>query len=196
MDQRTDRLVLDNLGLIGAMANKLNLVPSLIEGAVAEGTIALVLASQRFIPGRIGKSGLPVKFSTFACTYIRGYMLTFLKRQKHAARLKSFPWADMEDGAAEQIDPPERLRASTADVLSDMEQVAALLSSLSPRVRKIVRLRYGIGGPPHTLQEVGEIVGVTRERVRQIVLAARRSMRRVGRLQEWLTAVDVSSPAR
>jgi RNA polymerase primary sigma factor len=44
------------------------------------------------------------------------------------------------------------------------------LESLAPREREIVRLRYGMNetGKEYTLQEVGEIFGVTRERIRQI----------------------------
>ena len=47
-----------------------------------------------------------------------------------------------------------------------MEQV---LGSLTEREQKVLRLRFGIGdGYPRTLEEVGEMFSVTRERVRQI----------------------------
>jgi RNA polymerase primary sigma factor len=47
---------------------------------------------------------------------------------------------------------------------------SALLNMLSPREQQIVRLRYGLNesGKEYTLQEVGEIFQVTRERIRQI----------------------------
>lgn len=49
------------------------------------------------------------------------------------------------------------------------DYVAELLSPLSPRERQVIEMRFGIGNSgDHTLEEVGEIMGVTRERVRQI----------------------------
>jgi RNA polymerase primary sigma factor len=49
------------------------------------------------------------------------------------------------------------------------EQAVKFLIRLTPRERKIIRLRFGIGsGRSHTLAEVGEQLSITRERVRQI----------------------------
>ena len=50
------------------------------------------------------------------------------------------------------------------------EKVAEVLSSLSDREQKIVRMRFGLdnGGKSHTLEEVGQQFAVTRERIRQI----------------------------
>ncbi len=49
------------------------------------------------------------------------------------------------------------------------EQLAEILSTLSEREQKIIRMRFGIGGErPHTLEEVGAEFSVTRERIRQI----------------------------
>jgi RNA polymerase sigma factor (sigma-70 family) len=48
---------------------------------------------------------------------------------------------------------------------------------LSPKEQKVLTLRYGLDGEPaHTLEETGVIVGVTRERVRQLEARARRRM--------------------
>ena len=49
------------------------------------------------------------------------------------------------------------------------EQMGNVLSTLSRREEKVIRLRFGLGdGCPRTLEEVGSIFNVTRERVRQI----------------------------
>ncbi|MEV8342889.1 RNA polymerase sigma factor [Streptomyces niveus] len=49
------------------------------------------------------------------------------------------------------------------------EHLEAVLSTLGERERKVVQLRYGLAdGRPRTLEEIGRIFGVTRERIRQI----------------------------
>ncbi|WP_255951425.1 RNA polymerase sigma factor [Streptomyces odontomachi] len=49
------------------------------------------------------------------------------------------------------------------------EHLEAVLSTLKERERKVVQLRYGLAdGRPRTLEEIGRIFGVTRERIRQI----------------------------
>ena len=66
--------------------------------------------------------------------------------------------------ADEQGDPEEQ---SMERFLT--EQVDAALSSLAPRDAKVLRLYFGLdGGREHTLEEIGGMLGVTRERVRQL----------------------------
>jgi RNA polymerase primary sigma factor len=49
------------------------------------------------------------------------------------------------------------------------EHLNAVLATLSPREAGVVRLRFGLtGGQPRTLDQIGKIYGVTRERIRQI----------------------------
>jgi RNA polymerase primary sigma factor len=49
------------------------------------------------------------------------------------------------------------------------QHLEAVLSTLGERERKVVQLRYGlVDGRPRTLEEIGQIFGVTRERIRQI----------------------------
>lgn len=59
------------------------------------------------------------------------------------------------------------------------EQIAEILTTLSEREQKIIRLRFGIGGGrPHTLEEVGMEFSVTRERIRQIEAKALAKLRK------------------
>jgi RNA polymerase primary sigma factor len=51
---------------------------------------------------------------------------------------------------------------------AEIEQVRALLGSLNSRERMILRARYGLGGPEQSLRDVGEQLGLSAERVRQI----------------------------
>jgi RNA polymerase primary sigma factor len=70
------------------------------------------------------------------------------------------------------------------------EEVTKLLSGLSLRERRILELRYGLANQgPLTLHEIGEAVGLTRERVRQIEGEALQKLRdrsRRARLQDYL----------
>lgn len=59
------------------------------------------------------------------------------------------------------------------------EQVQSVLSTLSDREQKIVRMRFGLdGGKSHTLEEVGQEFAVTRERIRQIEAKALTKLRK------------------
>lgn len=58
------------------------------------------------------------------------------------------------------------------------EQVDEVLSTLTPREAEVMRLRFGLeDGRPYTLEEVGEKLGLTRERIRQIQTQALRRLR-------------------
>ena len=62
------------------------------------------------------------------------------------------------------------------------EQTARVLSTLSPREERVIRLRFGLeDGSEHTLEEVGKNFDVTRERIRQIEAKALRKLRNVSR---------------
>lgn len=71
------------------------------------------------------------------------------------------------------------------------EQIGDVLSTLTDREKKVLRLRFGIGdGYPRTLEEVGNIFKVTRERVRQIEAKALKKLRhptRSRRLKNFLS---------
>lgn len=59
------------------------------------------------------------------------------------------------------------------------EDIDVVLSQLGDRERRVIELRYGIiGDEPLTLVEIGKCIGVTRERVRQIEIAAINKLRR------------------
>jgi len=89
----------------------------------------------------------------------------------------------IEDG--DSTTPEE---SATAQLLK--EQVQAILSTLSDREQKIVKMRFGLeNGKSHTLEEVGREFAVTRERIRQIeakALAKLRKHKDAKKLHEYL----------
>eukprot|EP00741_Cyanophora_paradoxa_P014702 tig00020816_g14180.t1 len=74
---------------------------------------------------------------------------------------------------SECLQPDEQLERTM--LREDLENV---LATLKARERDIIRMRYGlVDGSPKTLNEIGEIVGLTRERIRQIEQSAMRKLK-------------------
>jgi RNA polymerase primary sigma factor len=87
-----------------------------------------------------------------------------------------------EDGDAslgDLIAAPDAIDPHSAAEASDLKGVVLeAISGLTPREERILRMRFGIGGmDEHTLEEVGQIFGVTRERIRQIEARALMKLR-------------------
>ena len=61
------------------------------------------------------------------------------------------------------------------------EVTRKVLATLTPREEQILRMRFGIGQTDCTLEEVGKLFAVTRERIRQIEAKALRKLRQTGR---------------
>jgi len=88
---------------------------------------------------------------------------------------------------------PGPVEAAALEMLKD--RVREVLGTLGSREQEILKLRYGIdGGRPYTLEEVGRLFGVTRERVRQIELHAMRKLQAPARAA--LLAGFLESPGR
>jgi RNA polymerase primary sigma factor len=86
------------------------------------------------------------------------------------------------DGTAELIDLIEDDSSHAPDVqiaeTLKNERIGKLLDKLDERERKILQLRFGLGNDdPHTLEEVAQQFGITRERVRQIEASSLKKIR-------------------
>lgn len=79
--------------------------------------------------------------------------------------------------ATDAVDPQAAAEAGAL-----RRAVAEALDGLTPREQRILRMRFGIGGTAdHTLEEVGKVFGVTRERIRQIEAKALAKLRHPAR---------------
>jgi RNA polymerase primary sigma factor len=193
------RLVESNLRFVVSYAKRYRGLGVSFLDLIHEGNLGLIEAAKRFDPTR------KVKFITYAVWWIREAMMHVLSEQTRAF---SFPpklffvlgtGADdvslnepvTPDGSRrfgdtllqEQVPPVEQEMIRQAD----LDQLAAALSDLDGKEREVVRLRFGLeDDEPRTLQEIGDRMRLSRERVRQIESRAKEKLRRSARLRSHL----------
>ena len=102
------------------------------------------------------------------------------------------PIGEEEDSHLGDFIPDEEAQVPAEAAYQSLlrEQLSEVLSTLTPREEKVLRLRFGLeDGRPRTLEEVGKEFNVTRERIRQIEAKALRKLRhpsRSKRLKDFL----------
>jgi RNA polymerase primary sigma factor len=154
---------------------------------IHEGNLGLLEAARRFDPDR------NVKFITYAVWWIRQAISHALSGQMRVLAVPDKLWRLTAIGADVSLSEHD-LRDRTAESLVEdslLHQAVALrvrgaLEELETREREVVELRYGLDrdGEVRTLQEVGALLRLTRERVRQIEADAKRKLQRSKRAEE------------
>lgn len=103
------------------------------------------------------------------------------------------PIGEEEDSSLGDFIEDKRI-ISPADAVMSVtlsEQTRSVLSTLTPREEKVLRMRFGIGEKSdHTLEEVGQDFFVTRERIRQIEAKALRKLRHPSRAKLLKSYID------
>jgi len=156
-------LVRTNLALVLAMAKRTRLGQVDFAEVVSEGNMALLRAVDKFNVER------GFKFSTYACRAIlKAFSRTSLKASKHRTR---FPVEFEPD--LEKSDWSDRKRETIEEECVDELKVIVErnLADLSSVEQTVIRQRFNWKEEQEsalTLEEVGRIIGVTKERVRQI----------------------------
>ena len=153
-----------NLALVLAMAKRTRMSEVDFADLVSEGNMALLRSVDKFDCGR------GFKFSTYACRAIlKAFSRQGMKLSKYRQR---FP-TDF-DPALEKSNHLETLRR-THELEAAAEVKYIVLSNdaeLTNVEQTVIHHRFGLGedagGDPMTLEQVGQIIGVTKERVRQI----------------------------
>jgi len=161
-----------NLGLVLAMARRLPAGRVDFPEMISEGNMALLRGIDKF---NVSKG---FKFSTYAC---RAILKAFSRSGMKATRYRSLfpvgfePDLERSNHAAEQ---------AAYDEQGCVEQVRSIFhdnrSGLSELERRVIEKRFSIDDPdakPLTLQQLGKLVGLTKERVRQIQIHALAKMR-------------------
>jgi RNA polymerase primary sigma factor len=106
----------------------------------------------------------------------------------------SKPIGDDEENQMFSIiaDPQFSTTSGKASFVYLQDQVERILSTLSQREEDVIRLRFGmVDGLPRTLEEVGLIFNLTRERIRQIEAKALRKLRHKSRCEKLRDCVDL-----
>ena len=154
-----------NLALVLAMAKRTRMSEVDFGELVSEGNMALLRAVEKFDIAR------GFKFSTYAC---RAILKAFSRIAMKTSRYRqAFP-AEF-DPAMERSNYLETRRAETEqDAVEELQRIIGENRALLSDVEKtVIESRFGImpvgqEGSPMTLEEVGKVIGVTKDRVRQI----------------------------
>ena len=103
------------------------------------------------------------------------------------------PVGDEEDSSlGDFIADENALQPVDSAIHSNLKETCTrILSSLTPREERVLRMRFGIGmNTDHTLEEVGQQVNVTRERIRQIEAKALRKLKHPSRSKKLRSFLD------
>ena len=152
-----------NLALVLAMAKRTRLGDVDFPEIVSEGNMALLRAVDKFNVDR------GFKFSTYACRAIlKAFSRTAMKHSRHRTRFPVEFEPDMEQ--SDWID--KKRDVVEEDCIDELKQIVDRnLADLSDTEQTVIRRRFNWqqkDESPMTLEEVGQIIGVTKERVRQI----------------------------
>ena len=115
-----------------------------------------------------------------------------LKIAKEPISLETPIGEEKDSSLGDFIADEEAINPSEAVVGSNLaDQTRKVLSTLTPREEKVLRMRFGIGGKSdHTLEEVGQDFNVTRERIRQIEAKALKKLRHPSRAKQLESFVE------
>jgi RNA polymerase primary sigma factor len=198
-DNAMTRLVEANLRFVVSCAKRYRGHGVSLLDLIHEGNLGLIEAARRFDPSR------NVKFITYAVWWIREAMMHVLADQTRAFSFPPKLFATLHGTVSDvSLNDPvsgrgDRPGGELADVLaldlvppiedemihqSDLDELTAALRDLDGKEREVVRLRFGLGDDePRTLQEIGDRLHLSRERVRQIESRAKEKLRRSQRLR-------------
>jgi RNA polymerase primary sigma factor len=126
--------------------------------------------------------------------------ITLLKSVSRKPASLDSPLGDDEGSTLGEVVPDEKAanpyeRLQSKSLVGDVNSV---LAQLEPREADIIRLRFGLEGlEPLTLEEVGDKIGVTRERVRQLQEQALRQLRKnMSSMEKQRTVEEIKEEQR
>lgn len=197
------RLVESNLRFVVSYAKRYRGLGVAFIDLIHEGNLGLIEAAKRFDPAR------NVKFITYAVWWVREAMMHVLSDQTRAFSFPPKLFAVLHSAPEDvSLNEPvgagagdDRSTRELADLLpqeqiaiedemihqADLDELASALSDLDGKERQVMSLRFGLeDDQEHTLQEIGDRLHLSRERVRQIEARAKEKLRRSAKLRSHL----------
>ena len=147
-------------------------------------TINKLIRTSRYLVQELGRDPTPEEIAE-RMDYPVEKVKKVLKIAKEPISLET-PIGDEEDSSLGDFIEDKKAVAPAEEVINTKlsEQLAIVLSDLTPREEQVLRKRFGIAEKSdHTLEEVGKLFNVTRERIRQIEAKALRKLRHPVRSQ-------------
>ena len=141
-------------------------------------TINKLVRTSRYLVQELGRDPSPEEIAE-RMDYPLEKVKKVLKIAKEPISLET-PIGDEEDSSLGDFIEDKKAVAPAEEVVNSKlsEQISKVLSELTPREEQVLRKRFGIGEKSdHTLEEVGKLFNVTRERIRQIEAKALRKLR-------------------
>ncbi len=154
-------------------------------------TINKLVRTSRYLVQELGREPMPEEIAEKMDMPV-DKVRKVLKIAKEPISLET-PVGEEEDShLGDFIEDKKVINPSEAIVnLNLAEQTRRVLSTLTPREEKVLRMRFGIGEESdHTLEEVGQDFNVTRERIRQIEAKALRKLRHPSRSNKLKTFME------
>lgn len=147
-------------------------------------TINKLIRTSRYLVQELGREPLPEEIAE-RMDYPVDKVKKILRIAKEPISLET-PIGDEEDSSLGDFIEDKRAVAPAEKIVHSKleEQINKILSELTPREEQVIRKRFGIGEKSdHTLEEVGKLFNVTRERIRQIEAKALRKLKHPSRSQ-------------
>ncbi|MFP4630224.1 MAG: RNA polymerase sigma factor RpoD, partial [Desulfohalobiaceae bacterium] len=147
-------------------------------------TINKLVRTSRYLVQELGRDPLPEEIAE-RMDYPLEKVKKVLRIAKEPISLET-PIGDEEDSSLGDFIEDKRALAPAEEVVHTKlgDQINQILSELTPREEQVLRKRFGIGEKSdHTLEEVGKLFNVTRERIRQIEAKALRKLKHPSRSQ-------------
>ncbi len=147
-------------------------------------TINKLIRTSRYLVQELGRDPTPEEIAE-RMDYPIEKVKKVLKIAKEPISLET-PIGDEEDSSLGDFIEDKKAVAPAEEVVNTKlsEQIGKVLSDLTPREEQVLRKRFGIGEKSdHTLEEVGKLFNVTRERIRQLEAKALRKLRHPVRSQ-------------
>ena len=154
-------------------------------------TINKLVRVQRLLVQELGREPLPEEIAARMDISVEK-VRKVIKIAKEPISLETPIGDDADSQLGDFIEDKRVVSPSEAvENINLQEQTRRVLSTLTPREEKVLRMRFGIGErSDHTLEEVGKNFDVTRERIRQIEAKALRKLRHPSRLKKLKSLVE------